>query len=83
MQLDPKEEQLIQTCQKEERSWRRWSLAFSVTGYLLIGIWLLKGAKLDGSVIALAAAFYLIDTGITERREHSLRKLVLKFAGEK
>jgi hypothetical protein len=43
----------------------------------------LKGAKLDGSVIALAAAFYLIDTGITERREHSLRKLVLKFAGEK
>ena len=83
MQLEPNEERLVQKCRKEEQSWRRWSLAFSVTGYLLIGAWLVMGAKLDFSVTALAAAFYLIETGINERREHSLRQLVLKIAGEK
>ena len=83
MQLDEKEQQLIQACRKEERTWNRWALAFSVTGYSLIGLWLALGAKLDFSVIALAAAYYLIETGINERREHSMRKLVLKVVEEK
>jgi hypothetical protein len=86
MQLDPTEEQLIQACRKEEHRWKRWSLAFSVTGYALIGIWLLaRRAPVMGesAIIVLAAAFYLIEAGINERREHSLRKLVLRFAEQK
>ena len=63
-----------------------FTLAFSVTGYALIGIWLLaRRAPVMGesAIIVLAAAFYLIEAGVNERREHSLRKLVLKFAEQK
>ncbi len=82
MQLDPKEEQLIQACRKQERFWKRWSLAFSVTGYLFIGIWLVcRRAPVWGetAIILLGVAFYLIEAGVNERREHALRRLVLKL----
>lgn len=85
MQLDPTDEQLLQTCRKEERRWKRWSLAFSVTGYALIGVWWVarrSPAIGESAIILLGAAFYLIEAGIHERREHSLRQLVLKMTGE-
>ena len=91
MQLDQKEEQLIHACRKEESSWKPWARAFSITGYTLIVIWwiarrmLNAGAPLTGEAVLMlvASAFYLIDAGVNERREHSLRKLVLKFAEDK
>lgn len=86
MQLEPTEAQLIEKCRKEERSWKGWASAFTTMGYFLIGFWVLARrmpALGESAVIVLAAAYYFIETGINERREHSLRRLVLKFAEEK
>ena len=86
MQLDPKEEQLLHACRKEERSWKPWALASSVTGYGFIGLWLLlrhSALMGDSAIVLLCVAFYLIEAGVNHRREHSLRELLLKLSEQK